>query len=115
MRIEWDRYRVRPAEIGAYRLLAGNRVETAWKNIVAGKSGITRITRFDATGLTSQIAGEVNDFDVADYLPAKEARRVDRFIHQRDSIIRRRTRGPDLAAVALGPRVTKCSACVRPR
>ena len=56
-------------------------VETAWKNLVAGKSGITRITRFDATGLTSQIAGEVNDFDVADYLPAKEARRVDRFIH----------------------------------
>ena len=56
-------------------------VEAAWKNIVAGKSGITRITRFDPSGLTSQIAAEVNDFDVANYLPAKEARRVDRFIH----------------------------------
>ena len=56
-------------------------VEAAWKNIVAGKSGVTRITRFDPSGLTSQIAAEVNDFDVANYLPAKEARRVDRFIH----------------------------------
>ena len=56
-------------------------VEAAWKNIVAGKSGVTRITRFDPTGLTSQIAAEVSDFDVAKFLPAKEARRVDRFIH----------------------------------
>jgi len=56
-------------------------VEAAWNNIVAGKSGTTRITQFDASALTSQIAAEVNDFDVAKYLPAKEARRVDRFVH----------------------------------
>jgi 3-oxoacyl-[acyl-carrier-protein] synthase II len=56
-------------------------VQTAWANIVAGKSGVARIASFDASGLPSQVAGEVRDFDVTKFLPAKEARRVDRFIH----------------------------------
>ncbi len=55
-------------------------VDTAWANIVAGKSGITRITKFDPSNFSSQIAGEVKDFDVSQYLPAKEARRMDTFI-----------------------------------
>lgn len=55
-------------------------VQTAWANIVAGKSGITRITKFDASNFSSQIAGEVKDFDVSQFLPAKEARRMDTFI-----------------------------------
>jgi len=59
----------------------GNTVSSAWENIVSGKSGITRITRFDASNFTSQIAGEVKDFDIQQYLSAKEARRMDIFIH----------------------------------
>jgi 3-oxoacyl-[acyl-carrier-protein] synthase II len=59
----------------------GNTVSEAWSNIRAGKSGITRITRFDASPFASQIAGEVKGFDVAQYLSPKEARRFDVFIH----------------------------------
>ena len=59
----------------------GNSVAEAWRNVLAGKSGITRVTRFDPSRLSCQIAGEVKDFDVTQYLSAKEARRMDRFIH----------------------------------
>ncbi len=59
----------------------GNTVPEAWDNVLAGKSGITSVTRFDASRLSSRIAGEVKDFDVSKYLSAKEARRMDRFIH----------------------------------
>jgi 3-oxoacyl-[acyl-carrier-protein] synthase II len=59
----------------------GNSVAEAWQNALAGKPGITRITRFDPSRLASQIAGEVKGFDVAPYLSPKEARRMDLFIH----------------------------------
>jgi len=59
----------------------GNTVETAWQNIVAGNSGIDRITRFDVSSFPVQIGGEVRDFDISQYLPAKDARRMDIFIH----------------------------------
>lgn len=55
-------------------------VKTAWDNIVAGKSGITQITKFDASAFASTIAGEVKDFNVEDFLSAKDARRMDTFI-----------------------------------
>jgi 3-oxoacyl-[acyl-carrier-protein] synthase II len=56
-------------------------VPEAWSSILAGKSGITRITRFDPSPLTSQIAGEVKGFEPAKYISAKEVRRFDTFIH----------------------------------
>jgi 3-oxoacyl-[acyl-carrier-protein] synthase II len=59
----------------------GNTVPEAWDSVLAGKSGIARVTRFDPSRLSSQIAGEVKGFDVAKYLSPKEARRMDRFIH----------------------------------
>jgi 3-oxoacyl-[acyl-carrier-protein] synthase II len=59
----------------------GNTVPEAWDAILAGKSGIGRVSRFDPSRLASQIAGEVKDFDVSKYLSPKEARRMDRFIH----------------------------------
>jgi 3-oxoacyl-[acyl-carrier-protein] synthase II len=59
----------------------GNTVSEAWDQAIAGKPGITRITRFDPSRLASQIAGEVKNFDVSPYMAPKDARRVDRFIH----------------------------------
>jgi len=59
----------------------GNDIATAWDNIVNGRSGIDRITRFDPSALTTHIAGEVKGFDIAEYIPAKEARQMDTFIH----------------------------------
>ncbi len=56
-------------------------IPAAWQNIVAGKSGVGNITHFDASQFASRVAGEVKDFDVTQFISAKDARRMDRFIH----------------------------------
>ncbi|MBV8468833.1 MAG: beta-ketoacyl-ACP synthase II [Burkholderiaceae bacterium] len=59
----------------------GNTVAEGWANILAGQSGIDRITRFDPTAFACQFAGEVKGFKVEDYMTSKEARTMDTFIH----------------------------------
>ena len=59
----------------------GNTVAQSWENLLAGKPGIDLITQFDASNFACKFAGEVKGFDIADYIPDKEARHMDRFIH----------------------------------
>ena len=59
----------------------GNDVATAWRNILDGKSGIGPVTHFDASSFPTRIAGEVRDFDPAQYIPAKDVKKMDPFIH----------------------------------
>jgi len=59
----------------------GNSVTEAWANLVAGRSGIDLITKFDASAFSCRFAGEVKGFQIEDYIPAKEARHMDTFIH----------------------------------
>jgi 3-oxoacyl-[acyl-carrier-protein] synthase II len=59
----------------------GNSISKAWENILSGVSGIDRVSRFDVSDFPTQIAGEVKDFNVADYMAPKEARHFDTFVH----------------------------------
>ncbi len=59
----------------------GNTVEESWKNIVAGKSGIALITSFDASSFSTRISGSLKDFDVSLYIPHKDQKKMDSFIH----------------------------------
>lgn len=59
----------------------GNSVTEGWQNVLAGRSGIANITKFDASAFSCHFAGEVKDFKVEDYFPAKDARHMDAFIH----------------------------------
>lgn len=59
----------------------GNTVNQAWNAVLEGQSGIATITRFDPAAFSTRFAGEVKNFNVEEYMPAKEARHMDTFIH----------------------------------
>ncbi|MFM7532647.1 MAG: beta-ketoacyl-ACP synthase II [Rubrivivax sp.] len=59
----------------------GNTVQEGWANLIAGRSGIGPVTRFDASAFACRFAGEVKGFDIEAYIPGKEARHMDTFIH----------------------------------
>lgn len=59
----------------------GNTVADSWNNLLAGKSGIETVTRFDPSSLSCRFAGQVKNFDITQYITEKEARHMDRFIH----------------------------------
>lgn len=59
----------------------GSGVKKSWEGLIAGKSGINKITRFEASSFPTQIAGEVSDFNPEDYIDLKEIKKMDRFIH----------------------------------
>src|SRR5579871_727315 len=59
----------------------GCELETFWQNLVAGKSGIGPITRFDAKDFDCRVGGEIKAFKAEDFMPIKETRRTDRFVH----------------------------------
>jgi 3-oxoacyl-[acyl-carrier-protein] synthase II len=89
----------------------GNDVATGWSNLVEGRSGIGRITRFDASTFPAQIAGEVKGFNVEDWMSAKEARHFDTFIHYgiaasaqaiRDAGVSAETSDPERIGVIVG-------------
>jgi 3-oxoacyl-[acyl-carrier-protein] synthase II len=59
----------------------GNTIADAWAALIEGKPGIATITKFDATPFSTRFAGEVKGFNIEDYIPGKEARHMDTFIH----------------------------------
>jgi len=59
----------------------GNTVDATWANLLAGQSGISQISKFDASNFSCRIAGEVKGFNIESYMSAKEARTMDTFIH----------------------------------
>ena len=74
------RHRVVVTGLGAITPV-GKTVQEFWESVVAGRSGVRRLQCFDPTNFTCQIAAEVLDFDPQEYMPAKEAKKTDRFVH----------------------------------
>jgi 3-oxoacyl-[acyl-carrier-protein] synthase II len=58
----------------------GNDVASTWQGLLEGQSGISNITHFDTTNFGTKFAGLINDFDVTEYMPKKEAKKMDLFI-----------------------------------
>lgn len=79
-RISKEQKRVVVTGVGAVTPL-GNTLEESWKNALAGRSGIANITRFDTTNYDVKFAGEIKNFNIDDYIPKKEQKKMDAFIH----------------------------------
>ncbi|MEY4640263.1 MAG: hypothetical protein RLZZ227_257 [Pseudomonadota bacterium] len=75
-----SRRRVVVTGIGAITPL-GNTVDDTWKALCEGRSGIAPITHFDVSAFTTRFGGSIRNFDITEYIPAKEARRLDQFLH----------------------------------
>ncbi|MGU9951501.1 MAG: beta-ketoacyl-ACP synthase II [Gammaproteobacteria bacterium WSBS_2016_MAG_OTU1] len=76
-----DRRQVAVTGLGALSPGGGNTANDAWQAVVAGKSGIAALSRFDSSQFSVHISGEVSDFNVSDYISEKKARQMDLFIH----------------------------------
>jgi len=87
----------------------GNDIETVWSRLIAGESGIAPITRFDPSRLTSRVAGEVKDFDPADYVDRRTARRMDPYSHFAVAAARQAL---DAAELAVAPEAERLGAIV---
>jgi beta-ketoacyl-acyl-carrier-protein synthase II len=72
-----ERRRVVVTGLGVVTVL-GSQIDQFWESLLSGRSGITRITAFDASALPTQIAGQIPDFDPSEFIPRKEARRMSR-------------------------------------
>jgi 3-oxoacyl-[acyl-carrier-protein] synthase II len=83
----------------------GNDIRTIWDALVHGKSGIARVSRFDPSPYDSQIAGEVRDLDISQYMDRKEIRRTDRFTHYAVAAATQALRDAKLDKVTDGERV----------
>jgi 3-oxoacyl-[acyl-carrier-protein] synthase II len=91
-----ERRRVVVTGMGAVSPL-GNDVETSWSGAIAGRSGVGPVTRFDPSAYDSRIAGEIKGFNPEDYIPPKEIKRMDRFIHYAIAVCKQAAAQADLA------------------
>jgi len=98
------RRRVVVTGLGALTPLGHNMAET-WENATAGNTGIGRITRFDPTGYRSQIAAEIKGYEPTDHFPARDARRMDRFMQYAIVAAREAVADAGLAADGIADRV----------
>ena len=97
-----DRQRVVVTGTGAVSCL-GVGADTLWEALLAGRSGIGPITKFDASEFRCKVAGEVRDLDITEYLPPKEARRLDAFCHYAIAAADEAVAGAGLQADAVDP------------
>ncbi len=81
----------------------GNDAETAWQNVLAGRSGIGPITHFDVSDFSTRFGGCVKDFDASPYLPPKEQRKIDPFMHYGIAAAHQAIRQAGLDGPAYGP------------